>query len=60
MLLFPKPKYRGPENITYFLGDDFEKELAKDKSVKWLVEFYTTWNPDCNEFVGVFAELSAK
>lgn len=60
ILLFPKPKYKGPENVTYFLGDEFEKELAKDKKVKWLIEFYATWNPDCNEFAGVFGELSAK
>lgn len=60
MLLFPKPKYKGPENVTYFMGDEFEKELVKDKKVKWLVEFYATWNPDCNEFAGVFGELSAK
>jgi thiol-disulfide isomerase/thioredoxin len=60
ILLFPKPKYKGPENVTYFLGDEFEKELTKDKKVRWLIEFYATWNPDCNEFAGVFGELSAK
>lgn len=46
--------------MTYFLGDDFEKELSKDKKVVWLIEFYATWNPDCNEFASVFSELSAK
>lgn len=46
--------------MTYFMGDDFEKELARDKKVKWLIEFYATWNPDCIEFAGVFSELSAK
>lgn len=60
MLLFPKPKYKGPENVTYFMGEEFEKELARDKKVKWLIEFYATWNPDCNEFASVFGELSAK
>jgi len=60
LLLFPKPKYRGPDNVTYFLGDEFERELSRDKSVKWLIEFYESWNPDCNEFAGVFSELSAK
>lgn len=60
MLLFPKPRYKGPENVTYFLGDEFEKELAKDKNTQWLIEFYATWNPDCNEFAGTFSELSAR
>lgn len=60
LLLFPKPKYKGPENVRYFLGDDFEKELSRDKSVTWIIEFYESWNPDCNEFAGVFSELSAK
>lgn len=60
MLLFPKPKYKGPEKVTYFMGDEFEKELIADKKVKWLIEFYATWNPDCNEFASVFGELSAK
>ena len=60
MLFFPKPKYKGPENVTYFIGEEFEKELARDKKVEWLIEFYATWNPDCTEFAGVFSELSAK
>lgn len=46
--------------MTYFMGDEFEKELSRDKKIKWLIEFYATWNPDCNEFAGVFGELSAK
>lgn len=42
------------------MGDEFERTLAKDDKVKWLIEFYATWNPDCNEFANVFSELSAK
>ncbi|KAG9510557.1 Thioredoxin-related transmembrane protein 2-like protein, partial [Fragariocoptes setiger] len=60
MLLLPKPRYKGPENVTYFVGEEFEKELAKNNGVDWLIEFYAGWNPDCNEFAGVFAELSAR
>ena len=60
MLLFPKPRYKGSDNVTYFMGEEFERTLAKDKKVKWLIEFYATWNPDCNEFASVFSELSAK
>lgn len=60
MLMFPKPRYRGPDQVTYFVGDDFERELTKDPKANWLIEFYETWNPDCNDFAGVFSELSAK
>lgn len=42
------------------MGEEFEKELAKDKKVVWFIEFYATWNPDCNEFAATFSELSAK
>lgn len=59
-LLFPKPKYKGPDKITYFLGDEFEKKLAQDKTTRWMIEFYASWNPDCNQFSGVFSELSTK
>lgn len=60
ILLFPKPKYKGPDHVTYFIGEEFERRLAADKSSIWLVEFYATWNPDCTEFASVFKELSAK
>lgn len=60
MLLLPKPKYKGPDNVTYFVGEEFEKQLRTEKSSEWLVEFYATWNPDCTEFASVFKELSTK
>lgn len=37
-----------------------DDELAKDKSVTWLVTFYTVWNPACVNFAPIYAELSTK
>lgn len=60
-LFFPEPTYSGPENITYFRGPQaLEDELERDKSVTWLVAFITMWNPACNNFAPIFAQLSAE
>jgi hypothetical protein len=59
-LLLPQPTYKGPKKVVYFRdGKTFKDEIARDKKIIWLVEFYTAWNPACVNFAPIFAELSA-
>ena len=60
LLLLPEPTYSGPENVSYFRGEDLEEAIAADKRVTWLVELFTMWSPPCIDFAPVFAELSNK
>jgi len=57
-LLFPEPTYKGPENVTYFRGNDMDEELKREKKIVWIVEFYTAWNPSCVNFAPIYADLS--
>lgn len=60
-LVLPEPTYSGPENVTYFRSDlALDDELENDKSVAWIVAFYTVWNPACVNFAPIFSELSAE
>ncbi|CAG2169482.1 unnamed protein product [Oppiella nova] len=60
LLVLPEPSYEGPEDISYFRGEDFTQELENDKRVVWLIELYTAWSPPCIDFSSVFSELSGK
>ncbi|CAH1993244.1 unnamed protein product [Acanthoscelides obtectus] len=58
-ILFPEPTYAGPDRVTYFRGvQGLEEELERDKTVTWLVAFYTIWNPSCSTFAPIYAKLS--
>ncbi|VDM36681.1 unnamed protein product [Toxocara canis] len=57
-VLFPEPAYTGPEKITYFNGTELYDEVQRNKRVTWLVQFYTTWSPECKHIAPVFAQLS--
>lgn len=59
-LVLPEPTYTGNEKVTYFRSEfALDDELENDKSVVWIVAFYTVWNPACVNFAPVFSELSA-
>ena len=60
LLLLPEPTYGGPENVSYFKGEDLEETISDDKRIVWLVELYTAWSPPCIDFSNVFSELSNK
>lgn len=60
LLLLPEPVYQGPEHVTYFRADEFEKELTRDRRVVYLIEMYAAWNPVSVDFASCFAELSAR
>ncbi|VDK69343.1 unnamed protein product [Anisakis simplex] len=57
-VLFPEPAYKGPERVTYFNGAELYEEIQKNKRVTWLVQFYTTWSPECKHIAPVFSQLS--
>ncbi|TMS40024.1 hypothetical protein L596_006461 [Steinernema carpocapsae] len=59
-VLFPEPAYKGPERVVYFQGDALFKELEKPNKTRWVIQFYTTWSPECRHTTPVFAELSEK
>jgi len=57
-LIAPEPSYSGRDNIEYFIGQALEEELAKNRNVVYLVEFYATWSSPCSYFAETFAEIS--
>jgi len=57
-VLFPQPAYTGPEKVTYFQGAELQDQLNKHKHTTWIIQFYTTWSPECRHVVPVFAKLS--
>ncbi|KAK0398937.1 hypothetical protein QR680_002819 [Steinernema hermaphroditum] len=59
-VLFPEPAYKGPEKVVYFQGDALIKELESPRKTYWVIQFYTTWSPECRHVTPVFAELSEK
>ena len=59
-VFLPQPVYSGPENVVYLRGCHLSNEIKRDERVTWLVCFYATWSPPCNDFAPVFARLSTK
>ncbi|CAI2347383.1 unnamed protein product [Caenorhabditis sp. 36 PRJEB53466] len=59
-VLFPEPVYNGPEQVTYFQGEQLYEELTKNRNTVWVIQFITTWSPECKHNTPVFAELSEK
>uniref|UniRef100_A0A1I7TEL8 Thioredoxin domain-containing protein n=1 Tax=Caenorhabditis tropicalis TaxID=1561998 RepID=A0A1I7TEL8_9PELO len=59
-VLFPEPAYNGPEQVTYFQGSQLFEELTRNRNTIWIIQFFTTWSPECKHTSPVFAELSQK
>uniref|UniRef100_A0A1I7XR38 Thioredoxin domain-containing protein n=1 Tax=Heterorhabditis bacteriophora TaxID=37862 RepID=A0A1I7XR38_HETBA len=59
-VVFPEPMYNGPEKITYFQGTELFENIDKDRRCIWIIQFYSTWSPDCKHVTPVFAELSER
>ncbi|VDM84743.1 unnamed protein product, partial [Strongylus vulgaris] len=57
-VIVPEPVYTGPEKITYYQGTELFEELDKDRKSIFVIQFYTTWSPDCKHVTPVFAKLS--
>ncbi|CAD6188067.1 unnamed protein product [Caenorhabditis auriculariae] len=60
LVVFPEPAFSGPENVTYFQGEQLYDQLVKDKKTTWVVQFFTTWSGECKHTTPVFAALSEK
>ncbi|KAH0621126.1 hypothetical protein JD844_022165 [Phrynosoma platyrhinos] len=54
------PLYLGPEYIKYFSDKTIDEELARDKRVTWIVEFFANWSNECQSFAPIYADLSLK
>ncbi|KAM6465985.1 thioredoxin-related transmembrane protein 2 [Python bivittatus] len=54
------PLYLGPEHIKYFSDKTIDEELARDKRVTWIVEFFANWSNECQSFAPIYADLSLK
>ncbi|VDP34941.1 unnamed protein product [Heligmosomoides polygyrus] len=59
-VIVPEPVYSGPEKVTYFQGSELFEELDRDRKSIFIIQFYTTWSPDCKHATPVFAQLSEK
>ncbi|KJH46960.1 thioredoxin [Dictyocaulus viviparus] len=59
-IVVPEPIYSGQENITYFQGPELFEELERDRKSFFIIQFYTTWSPDCRHISPVFAQLSER
>ncbi|KAE9418460.1 hypothetical protein Angca_009776 [Angiostrongylus cantonensis] len=59
-VLVPEPVYSGPEKITYFQGSELFEELDRDRKSVFVIQFYTSWSPDCRHVNPVFAQLSER
>ncbi|CAI5445434.1 unnamed protein product [Caenorhabditis angaria] len=59
-VMFPEPLYDGPEQVTYFQGEQLFEELTKNRNTVWVIQFFTTWSPECKHVTPVFAKLSEK
>ncbi|CAJ0600302.1 unnamed protein product [Cylicocyclus nassatus] len=59
-VIVPEPVYTGPEKVTYYQGSELFEELGKDRKSIFVIQFYTTWSPDCKHVTPVFAQLSER
>lgn len=60
MMVLPEPTYTGPDRVVYFQTQTLEDELARDKRIVWVIEFFALWSPPCINFASDFRALSAK
>lgn len=58
MWFFPEPFPDGPEDILYFSDKTMKETIEEDSRVVWIIEFYTTWSPQCHTVAPVFSSLS--
>ncbi|KAL3086942.1 hypothetical protein niasHT_021806 [Heterodera trifolii] len=59
-VILPEPLPAESTKIRYFRADELQKTIDEDKSVIWVIEFFTTWSPDCRYVAPVFSALSEK
>uniref|UniRef100_A0AC35TI00 Thioredoxin domain-containing protein n=1 Tax=Rhabditophanes sp. KR3021 TaxID=114890 RepID=A0AC35TI00_9BILA len=58
--VFPMPVYAESDKVTYFHGEDLYKKIKENTNTVWIVQFYTTWSPECRHLTPVFSKLSER
>ncbi|KAL7078506.1 hypothetical protein ACQ4LE_002120 [Meloidogyne hapla] len=59
-ILVDEPLPSDSENIKFFNGEELKNTLQEDKSIVWIIEFFSTWSPECRYVRPVFNALSEK
>lgn len=57
-LLVPTPIYHGPSKVISLDFVEFEKEVIRNKSYTWLIEFDCSWSPASQYLAADFSDIS--
>ncbi|KAE9556089.1 hypothetical protein FO519_000723 [Halicephalobus sp. NKZ332] len=60
LVVVPEPAYEESDKIIYFRDTDLHNEIQKDTRVTWVIEFFTTWSPECKHLTSTFSKLSER
>lgn len=56
--IFPDVFTEGPEEILYLSDKTLDEVMRENSSVVWVIEFFTTWSPQCHAVAPVFLDLA--
>lgn len=70
-VLFPQPKYDGPDSLHYLTPALFDEKVIRCRTTAtsnrddastsmWLVEFYASWSPPCVQIEPLVADISLR
>nr|CAD2156976.1 unnamed protein product [Meloidogyne enterolobii] len=59
-ILVDEPLPPDSEKIRFFNGEELKNTLQEDKSIVWIIEFFSTWSTECRYVRPVFNALSEK
>uniref|UniRef100_A0AC34Q650 Thioredoxin domain-containing protein n=1 Tax=Panagrolaimus sp. JU765 TaxID=591449 RepID=A0AC34Q650_9BILA len=59
-VMLPEPLYEESDKVRYFQDADLYNEIQKDPKVTWVIEFFTTWSPECKHITPTFSKLSER
>jgi len=54
----PEPVQLDSRKVRFFEADELHRTLEADKSIVWVIEFFTLWSRECRYIAPVFNELS--
>ena len=56
------PEQLPPESnqVYYFQEDELRRTMEQDRNVVWIIEFFSTWSPECRYVAPVFSTLGEK
>jgi len=59
-VMFPEPIYPDSDRVIFFHGEGLQRELGRDKSIVWVIEFFTSWSSECRYMSPTFSQLSER